>query len=354
VLSGSIREGDAVTQEDRGSGQGSRFGSLASAFGRGPAAMRLLVNAIALLALVALFTILSDKYLTAANVANVLNQISIVVIVGCFFTLLMVAGGIDLSIGGVLGVSGMVCVLLINAGLSTPLAILVAVLMGTLVGVFNGLLVAVLGINTVIATLGTLYVTRGATQVLGGGVSIRPEDPDFAFIGNGSLGPVPATVAIMAVVFIVALLLERRTAVGRYAVLVGSNARGARLNGVPVRRVHMLLFVLTGAAAGLAGVMASSRYMAAQPALGSGFEFDVLIATLLGGTSLLGGEGSVLGLLVGALIVGSVTTGLNMLGVPSFIQTVLLGIVLLAAVGFDALVRSRRGHLLRRRALAEA
>jgi ribose/xylose/arabinose/galactoside ABC-type transport system permease subunit len=343
-----------VTQEVHGSGQGSRIGNLAMAVGRGGAASRLVLNIIALLALVAIFTILSDKYLTPVNAANVLDQISVVVIVGCFFTLLMVAGGIDLSIGGVLGVSGMVCVLLINAGLPTPLAILVAILVGTLVGVFNGLLVAVLGINTVIATLGTLYVTRGATQVLGGGVSIRPADPDFSFIGNGSLGALPVTVVIMAVVFVVALILERRTAVGRYAVLVGANTKGARLNGVPVRRVHMLLFVLTGAAAGLAGVMASSRYMAAQPGLGTGFEFDVLIATLLGGTSLLGGEGSVLGLLLGALIVGSVTTGLNQLGVPSFIQTVLLGIVLLAAVGFDVLVRGGRPQLFRRRSLIEA
>ena len=320
----------------------------------GPAAFRLLVNAIALAAIVGLFTLLSDKYLTAANVTNVLSQIAIVVTVGCLFTLLMVAGGIDLSVGGVVGVSGMTAVLLINGGAPTPVAIVAAIGCGTLVGILNGILVAVVGINTFIATLGTMYVARGATQVMGGGMSVRPDDPGYAMIGGGSIGPVPTPVVIMTAVLLVALVLERRTAIGRYAVLVGSNPRGARLNGIPVQRVQMLLFIATGAAAGLAGVMASSRYMAAQPALGNGFEFDVLIATLLGGTSLLGGAGTVAGLLLGALIVGSVTTGLNMLGVPSFIQTVLLGAVLIAAVGFDAIVRSRRGRSLLRRRAPEA
>lgn len=320
----------------------------------GPTAFRLAINAIALAAIVVLFSILSDKYLTAANVANVLNQIAIVVTVGCFFTLLMIAGGIDLSIGGVVGLAGMAAVLLINAGVPTPAAIAVAIGIGTLVGLFNGFMVAIVGINTVIATLGTMYVTRGATQVLGGGKSIRPDDPGYAFIGNGHIGPLPTPVVIMAIILLVALILERRTALGRYAVLVGSNARGARLNGIPNRRVLAVLFVLTGAAAGLAGVMASSRYMAAQPALGTGFEFDVLIATLLGGTSLLGGEGSIAGLLLGALIVGSVTTGLNMLGVPSFIQEVLLGAVLIAAVGFDAVARRQRARGPRRLGAKEA
>jgi ribose transport system permease protein len=316
----------------------------------GSTAFRLLINAIALVFLIALFAVLSDKFLSAANVANILSQISMVVTVGCFFTLLLISGGIDLSVGGVLGVSGMVSVLLVNQGTPLPLAFAAAVGLGTLIGAFNGFMVSIVGINTVIATLGTLYVTRGATQVLGGGVSIRPEDPGYAFIGSGDIGPVPTLVVIMVAVLVVALVLEQRTAIGRFAVLVGSNPRGARLNGLPVRTVQVTLFILTGAAAGLAGVMASSRFMAAQPGLGTGFEFDVLIATFLGGTSLLGGEGSIIGLLLGALIVGTATTGMNQLAIPSFVQTVLLGGVLIAAVGFDAVVRSRRGRPARRRA----
>ena len=327
--------------------------ALASLPRPGPTTFRLLLNAIALAFLIVLFAVLSDKFLSAANVANVLSQISIVVTVGCFFTLLLVSGGIDLSIGGVLGVSGMISVLLVNQGVPLPVAFAAAVGLGALVGVFNGFMVSVVGINTVIATLGTLYVTRGATQVLGGGQSVRPTDPGYSFIGSGDIGPIPTLVVIMAVVLIIALVLERRTAIGRFAVLVGSNPGGARLSGLPVRTVQVTLFILTGAAAGLAGVMASSRYMAAQPGLGTGFEFDVLIATLLGGTSLLGGEGSIIGLLLGALIVGTATTGMNQLAIPSFVQTVLLGAVLIAAVGFDAVVRTRRGRPARRRAPKE-
>ena len=320
----------------------------------GSLSLRLLINAIALLTLVLLFSILSDRYLTPVNTVNVLRQISVVVTVGCFFTLLLVSGGIDLSIGGVLGLGGMVSVILINQGAPLPLAMGAAVGLGALVGAFNGLLVSVIGINTVIATLGTLYVTRGATQVLNGGSSLRPADPGYAFIGNGEIGPLPTMVVIMVTMLAIAVLVERRTAIGRYAVLVGSNPKGARLNGLPVRMTQLVLFVLTGASAGFAGVMVSSRFMAAQPGSGTGFEFDVLIATLLGGTSLLGGEGSVIGLLLGALIVGTATTGLNILGVPSFIQTVLLGLVLLAAVGFDAIVRARRGRPVRRALAVES
>ena len=319
----------------------------------GQATLRLLVNVIALLALVALVSSLSDKFLTPTNAANVLRQISTVVTVGCFFTLLMVSGGIDLSVGGVLAVSGIVSVTLVNLGAPLPVAFAAAVALGALVGLLNGLLVAVVGINTVIATLGTMYVTRGAALVLGGGKSVRPEDPGYAYIGNGLIGPVPVMVVTMVIVLVITVLLERRTLIGRFAVLVGSNARGARLSGLPVRTIQVTLFAMTGAAAGWAGVMVSSRFNTALPTVGTGFEFEVIIATLLGGTSLLGGEGSVLGLLLGALIVGTATTGMNILGIPSFIQTVLLGTVLITAVGLDAVIRGRRGRPARRAAVLE-
>lgn len=309
---------------------------------------RMLLNLVALAVLIGIFSLLSDKFLTPDDIANVLGKIAPVVTVGCFFTLLMVAGGIDLSVGGVLGISGMISVLLSNNGVPLPLAFAAAVTVGALVGSFNGLLVSVVGINTVIATLGTMYLTRGAALVLNNGKGIIANAPGFAWIGNDVIGPVPVLVVIMAVIVAIAVVLERRTAVGRYAMLVGSNPVGARLSGLPVRTVQVTLFVLTGAAAGLAGVMTASRFNNGLPHQGEGFEFDVLIATLLGGTSLLGGEGSVLGVMLGALIVGTVTTGMNITFVPSFIQTVLLGGVLILAVGFDAVARSRRNRSTRR------
>jgi len=312
------------------------------------------VNLVALAVLVLILSLLSDRFLTAENAANVFRQIATVVTVGCFFTILMVSGGIDLSVGGVLTLSGLVSVTLVNSGVPIPLAVVVATLLGALVGVVNGFLVALVGLNTVIATLGTMYVTRGSALVLGGGKAIRAEDPAYAWLGNASIGPIPALAIVMLVVLVLTFVLERRALLGRFAVLVGTNPRGARLNGVPVRTVQLAMFTLTGAAAGWAGVMVSSRLNTALPSAGNGFEFEVIIATLLGGTSLLGGEGSVLGLLVGALIVGCATSGMNILGVPVFIQSVLLGSVLITAVGLDAILRRRRDRPTRRVASAEA
>lgn len=320
----------------------------------GAVGRRMVVNVIALAVLVLILSLLSDRFLTAENAANVFRQIATVVTVGCFFTILMVSGGIDLSVGGVLTLGGLVAVLLVNSGVPIPAAIAAATLLGGLVGVVNGFLVAVVGLNTVIATLGTMYVTRGSAMVLGGGTSVGVKEPGYAWLGNGSIGPVPVPAIVLLIVFFVTLALERRAILGRYAVLAGTNPRGARLAGIPVRTVQVVLFALSGAAAGWAGVMVSSRLNTALVTAGNGFEFEVIIATLLGGTSLLGGEGSVLGLLVGALIVGCATSGMNILGVPVFIQSVLLGTVLIAAVGLDAILRRRRDRPTRRVATTEA
>jgi ribose/xylose/arabinose/galactoside ABC-type transport system permease subunit len=311
----------------------------------------MIVNLVALAVLV--LSILSDRFLTAENAANVFRQIATVVTVGCFFTILMVTGGIDLSVGGVLTLSGFVSVMLVNSGVPIPLAVIVAIVIGALVGVVNGFLVAGVGLNAVIATLGTMYLTRGTALVLGGGTAVRSEDPAYAWLGNGMIGPVPVPAIVMLVLLAVTFVLERRTLLGRFAVLVGTNSRGARLNGVPVRTVQLVAFTLTGAAAGLAGVMVSSRLNTALPGAGNGFEFEVIIATLLGGASLLGGEGSVFGTLIGALIVGCALSGMNILGVPSFIQSVLLGSVLITAVGLDAILRRRRDRPTRRVATEE-
>jgi ribose transport system permease protein len=308
----------------------------------------MLANVLALLVLVALLTALNDRFLTGSNLANVMRQIATVVTVGGFFTLLMVAGGVDLSVGGVLALGGVVSVLLVNAGVPLPLAFLAAAGLGATFGAVNGVLVAVLGLNTVIATLGTMYVARGSAQVLTAGKAVVARDPGYSYLGNATIGPVPVLVLIMVIALALTMLLERRTIIGRFAVLVGSNPEAARLSGVPVQKTLITMFALTGAAAGWAGVMVSSRLATAVPGVEADFAFAVIIATLLGGTSLLGGEGSILGLLLGALIVGVATSGMNILGVPAFIQTVMIGVVLLAAVALDAVLRRRRARPSRR------
>lgn len=319
-----------------------------------PMRTRHLVNGVALLVIIAVLSALSDSFLTAANGANVLRQIATILTVGGFFTLLMVAGGIDLSVGGVMAVSGVISVMVSNAGAPIPVAFTAAILVGALVGLVNGFIVSVLGVNTVIATLATMYLTRGSALLITEGKVIGAQDPDYAGLGNATIGsgfgplpPIPVVVIAMAVTLVIAALIERRSVLGRYAVLTGSNLRGARLSGVPVRSTQVALFVITGASAGWAGVMVSSRLGSAVSTVGAGFEFELLIATLIGGTSLLGGQGSIGGLILGALIVGNATSGMNILGVASFVQTVLLGVVLLGAVSLDSLVRARRERPVR-------
>jgi ribose transport system permease protein len=308
------------------------------------AAGRQLANLIGLGILVAVFAAQTNAFLTGANIINILQQTTLVATVGGFFTITMVAGGVDLSVSGVLVLSGVVAVRLVNAGVSIPIAFAIAVLLGLGVGIINGFFVSIVKINTIIATLATLYVTGGLAQVLTNAQTIAPVNDSYAALGNNNVGPFPIMVLAMVVALVIALIIERRTVLGRSAVLIGSNSEAARLSGVPTRGILVILFALTGAAAAWAGVMVSSQIGAADPFADSTFAFEIIIATLLGGTSILGGEGTVVGLFLGALIVSSATVGMQLLGVASFVQTVLTGSILLGAVGLDALMRRRRGR----------
>jgi ribose/xylose/arabinose/galactoside ABC-type transport system permease subunit len=308
----------------------------------GAIAGRQLANLVGLGLLVAIFQTQNHAFLTYDNVLNILTQASAVATVGGFFTILMVGGGVDLSVSGVLALSGVVAVRLVNAGFSVPLAFVVAVLLGLGVGVINGVFVAIVRVNTIIATLATLYVTVGLAQALTGAQTIAPSDAGYARLGNATINTVPILVVIMVIAVAIAMIIERRAALGRNAVLLGSNPQAARLSGVPTRGTLVALFALTGAAAGWAGVMVSSQLGAADPFADANFAFDIIIATLIGGTSIMGGEGTVVGMLLGALIVSSANVGMDLLGVPSFDKTVLTGCILLAAVSLDALMRRRR------------
>lgn len=309
---------------------------------------KMAINLLALLIICIVLMLLTPKFFTTGNVANVLRQIAPVVIVASVVTLLMVAGGLDLSVGGVIALSGVAAALL-SQSLPVPIAFVAATLLGAAVGAVNGLLVVVVGVNSVIATLGMLYVSRGSALLISGGVPIYSVPSDFKWLGTEYFGPVPVAV-VMALLMVAAFtVVQRRTILGRHAVAVGSNTTAARLSGVPIQRTRFVLFTLAGASAGLAGCLVASRVNAGLSTVGVGFEFDVIVATILGGTSLLGGEGTVIGAFIGAVIVGVLNNGLNLLGVQSFWQTVSLGIVLVLAVALDAVLRRERVMVLIRR-----
>ena len=288
-------------------------------------------------------SLLHPRFLTPENISNVARQIATVVVVASVVTLLMISRNFDLSVGGVVALSGCLAATLAGSGWPLLPAFVAATLAGTVVGIGNGFLVVVVGINSVIATLGTLYLTRGSALLVTGGVPVYSVPDDYEFIGAGYLGPIPIPVTLMVLFLVVMTVIERRSWLGKYARATGSNAVAARLAGVPTRRVQMLLFAMAGTAAGFGGVMTGSRVGGGIPTVAEGLEFAVVVAAVLGGTSLAGGEGVVIGTFLGALLVGTVDNGLNLLGVPTFWQLVALGIVLVLAVLLDAALR-RRGR----------
>lgn len=310
----------------------------------GVTGQKVLINLVLLAIIWIVLAFLSPRFLTVANLSNVLRQISVVATVGSVVTLLMVSRNFDLSVGGVVALSGILAASLANSGWPVLAAFAAGTLAGTLVGAANGFLVVVVGINSVIVTLGMLYLSRGSALVATDGLPVYSVPEGYDLIGTGYIGSIPIPVIIMGGFIVVMTIVARRTLLGKYARATGSNPQSARLSGVPTRLIQYALFVLAGTAAGWGGVMTSSRVGGGFPNTGLGFEFEVVVAAVIGGTSLAGGQGSVIGTFLGALIVGSLNNGLNILGVPTFWQTVTLGVVLLVAVGVDSAMRRRARH----------
>jgi ribose/xylose/arabinose/galactoside ABC-type transport system permease subunit len=319
-------------------------GSLRSWAGR-PTNRTLLLNLCILLAVGVVLSLATDRFLTAENLSNVVRQVSFVGITASAVTLVMVAGGLDLSVGSVVAVAGVIAAkFAAEAGWPLPAAFLMGALAGGIFGFLNAFLVVGMRINPVIATLGTLYIGRGMALLLAGGEPVKGVPLAFNDLATGTIGPLSLPVAIFVVVAAVMLVIERKTLLGRWAIASGGNSEAAQLSGIPIDRTRAILYILSGLAAGIAGILINSRVATGDPNSGVGFEFDVIVAIVLGGTALSGGQGSVIGTVVGVLIVGVLGNGLNLLGVQSFSQYVVKGVVLIIAVGTSEVFRriSRR------------
>lgn len=296
-----------------------------------------------LVLIVAVLTILSREFLTVTNLLNVARQVAFVVITGCAVTLLMISGNFDLSIGSVLGLTGMFSAYFVSlAGVPLWASIILSTLIGTAIGVLNGLMVVSLKIPSIIATLGTMYAARGLALVVSGGNSIHLNlGQNFTLLGRGFLGPLPIMLLITLAFLAVFFFIETKTILGKYSFAIGGNRRTALLSGINVGGIVIILYVLVGTLAGFSGTLMASRLGVGQAMVGQGFEFDVIVAIILGGTSLEGGEGSVFGMLIGAFIVGFIANGLNLLGIHSFYQSILKGAVLVGAVLLDRAFKER-------------
>lgn len=287
--------------------------------------------------------VLTPHFFTVNNLVNVAQQTVINAIIAVGLTYVIISGGIDLSVGSILAFSGVVMALAIRAEWPLPLALIAGVTVGTACGVINGLLISFGRLPPFIATLGMMSVARGGALLATDGRPVSGFNESFRWLATGEIAAVPVPVIVMALVYTAAHFVLQRTKFGRYTYAIGGNEEASLLSGVPVRVYKVGIYALGGALAALSSVLLTARLNSAQPIAGLSYELDAIAATVIGGTSLMGGQGSVIGTLIGALIMGVLRNGLNLLGVSSFIQQVVIGLVIIAAVLLDTFFkRSKR------------
>jgi ribose/xylose/arabinose/galactoside ABC-type transport system permease subunit len=317
-----------------------------------PTSKTLVMNIGILIALSVWLSFATSQFTTSRNITNVLGQISFVGMSACVVTLVMIAGGMDLSVGSIIAVAGVTAAKFVTVG-HWPLggAFLMGVLAGGVIGGLNAFLIVGMKINPVITTLGTMYIGRGLANVVADGSPVTGVPFSFNDLATSKVGPIPVPVVIFAAVAVVMMFLERKTILGRWTIASGGNQEAARLSGIPIYRTRVTLYILSGLAAGVAGILMNSRIATGDPNSGTGFEFDVIVAVVLGGTAITGGQGTITGSIVGVLIVGVLDNGLNLLGVSTFYQNIVQGGVLIFAVGIDEVFRHTWRTILRRQRL---
>jgi D-ribose transport system permease protein len=295
-----------------------------------------LVTLLILVLIMVILSCISNKYLTVNNLINIVRQESTLIIIACAATMLMISGGMDLSPAGVIALTSVVFAKLCVAGISIPLAALLSLLVGVAAGTFSGLLVVLANVPPMIATLGTWYITKGLAYAISNSYAIVQGLPaNFGWV-NRYIGPFPLMVVIAVAVFAVFYILLNRTLLGEYAYAIGGNSETARLSGIKVNLVRCVLYILTALMSSFVGILMSSRINSGDPNLStSGIEFEIIVAIILGGTSLLGGQGSLIGTLIGALILGNLSNGMNLLGIGTVYQFIVEGAVLVVAVVLD-------------------
>ena len=280
----------------------------------------------------------SQYFLTVKNLFNVLRQISTNLLLACGMTMVIILGGIDLSVGSIIALSGVLAAGCVSRyGFPIGAALLAGVLIGVLFGLFNGFVISKTTIPPFIVTLATMNIARGLAGVYTGGSPVRVVSKEWQFVGAGYIGGIPVPVIIMFVVYVISLLILNRTKFGRHVYAVGGNVTAAEFSGIKVTRVKFIVYLYTGIMAGIAGIILASRMYSGQPTAGEGAEMDAIAAVVVGGTSMAGGSGKLGGTLIGALIIGVLNNGLNLMNVNSFWQTVVKGIVILLAVTTDYL-----------------
>jgi ribose transport system permease protein len=296
----------------------------------------------ALLGLVLLsvtLTILSPYFLTIDNLLSIALQTAIIAILALGQVYVIISGGIDLSVGSILALSGVISAQLLVSGWPTALAIVVGILAGALLGFINGLVITKGNLPPFIVTLGMMGVARGLSLVLTDGLPVSGLPETFTKLGNETIFYIPIPVIFLIVVAIISSFILSRTIFGRYVYSIGSNEEAAQLSGINVNFHKLMIYVVCGLLSGLAGVLLTARLVSAQPSAGTGYELDAIAAAVIGGASLMGGVGTVGGTIIGAFIMGVLRNGLDLLNVTPFWQQIAIGVVIVLAVYIDQMRR---------------
>ncbi|WP_018924500.1 ABC transporter permease [Salsuginibacillus kocurii] len=295
-----------------------------------------------LIALIAFFALMSDNFLTGSNFINIIRQAAMLGIIAAGMTMVLLIGGIDLSVASNVALTSVIAALSMAAGIDPILAVLIGVAVGTTVGMVNGLIVTKIGIPALITTLGMMTIVRGAAFVSTDGYPVFDFPDTMRWIGTGHVLQIPVPAIIMAIVFIVVWFILYRTKLGRHIYALGGNQEAAHLSGINIFKVKMFVYMTSGFCSGIAGIILLGRLNSGQPNALQAFELEVVTAVVLGGVSIFGGQGKLLGVFLGVLILGVLANGLVILNVGEFYQMVITGLVLLIAVGMDRIYNKKK------------
>ena len=288
-------------------------------------------------------TIASDKFLTLTNLMTIIKQISIQSIVAIGMTMIIISGNIDLSVGSLVALCSVSCAMLMNKGLPTIIAVLAAVIIGAFAGFITGGVTAKLKLHSFLVTLALMTALRGLAQTLTNGRPVAGLPSSFSKVASGTVGPVPLLVIYMIVLYAIFMYVMKYTAFGRSIYAVGSNQESARLSGINIEKVKTLVFILSGALCGIAGVLLTAKVRSGDPTCANAWEMDTIAGAIIGGTDMNGGEGKLGGTIIGLLFVGILANGMVLLGVSAYMQSVIKGLVIFMAVIINSIQKRSQG-----------
>ncbi|MCI9248018.1 MAG: ABC transporter permease [Dorea sp.] len=299
---------------------------------------------VVLIVLAIVFTVANPRFISPSNLLTLLRQVSMYGIASIGMTFVILLGDIDLSTGTIISFVNIICAyMMVNMGINPVVAVIISIIAATLIGVMNGFMVSTVGIPAIIATYATQTAFMGLALIICGGMPISGFSQGFAMIGQGYIGIIPIPVIIMIICFAIGSFILNKTYFGRYFYAVGGNVEAAKLSGIRVGRIKYLVFAISGFFAGLAGIVMLSRTASGNASAGAdGFEFEVITCVVLGGVSITGGLGKMSGVVAGTFIIGALKNGMVLMNVNSYVQKIVMGVVLALAVGFDCMQNKKR------------